>query len=682
MERFLHLQLYDTNGDLAYDNDNDTSWGIASGSCVLDNFIMESELKFGDFNSALFQAQLFGIEHDLNGYRIVVEMMGDRTHYNLVTHQGDKLVTNSGDYLVTATWKKALFTGTIYSSNTDYSGVYRDIEAYDDSYVYRDVDIAVWWDSYWTGKTSVTLATLREALLTYMQIPHNVTGSMPNDNMTVTNTLEGTLSTLSFGMVISAICQLQNCCPHIRGDGKLEFIRLKNISSDMTNKLEKYNSEWEDYTTANITGVAIYDTSDNLVKLVGTRDNVYNISGNILLLNKSQTELTNIATPLLNELSQITYTPAKLKMIESDLDYVLGQKLLTEKGQCYIFSNRLSGSLLIEQTFGCNAVGETMNQVPSDVNDTYVGNTKIRKYQIEASQEIVLKVQDDGTLALCQLMADASTGETAFVVKAGNFEVDAQGNVTILGNLTSKSKLTMQDRGSLNHANYSTDVLEVGYGEVSTSTDIVLNSENIYFKNYKGDTVITYYTPILNYAQSDIRIYLQHQTWIYDGCYISGQYIAQQVPQSWNCSLATQYNIVEAGTLLSNKYAAKSPSSKSYKENIVPITDEEAKKILDVNIYSFDYKEGFGDKGQYGVIAEEVIKQIPYAVEMPSEDELLNDDVKPPLVTVDYRKFVPHLIKTVQMQEEKINELETKIKNLEKAIEKLVVDKIIEGGIE
>lgn len=96
-------------------------------------------------------------------------------------------------------------------------------------------------------------------------------------------------------------------------------------------------------------------------------------------------------------------------------------------------------------------------------------------------------------------------------------------------------------------------------------------------------------------------------------------------------------------------------SSRRYKENIEDISEEEAKKILDVNVVKYDYKEGIMDESrrfnQHGVIAEEVDEIIPEVVEY---SEGVPD-------AVDYSKFVPYLIKMVQMQQKEIDELKRRL---------------------
>lgn len=117
---------------------------------------------------------------------------------------------------------------------------------------------------------------------------------------------------------------------------------------------------------------------------------------------------------------------------------------------------------------------------------------------------------------------------------------------------------------------------------------------------------------------------------------------------------------IGAGTL-----QVASGSSKRIKKNVRNMSKQEAENLLDLEIIKFDYIDGFwgGKKDQCGVIAEDVIKIIPEAVNIHSGyDETKPVDEEnnlPP--EVDYRKFIPYLIKMVQIQNEKIEELMRKL---------------------
>ena len=100
-------------------------------------------------------------------------------------------------------------------------------------------------------------------------------------------------------------------------------------------------------------------------------------------------------------------------------------------------------------------------------------------------------------------------------------------------------------------------------------------------------------------------------------------------------------------------------SSKRIKENISDMSEEEASKILNIGIKSFDYKEGFGEKNQFGCIAEDIYNEIPSVVHIPDEynkdTPLEENNIGFP--SIDYSKFVPYIIKMIQIQQKEINEL-------------------------
>ena len=114
-------------------------------------------------------------------------------------------------------------------------------------------------------------------------------------------------------------------------------------------------------------------------------------------------------------------------------------------------------------------------------------------------------------------------------------------------------------------------------------------------------------------------------------------------------------------------------SSKLTKENIKPVSDNEAEKLLSINVVGFDYiKECGGNKNQVGMIAEEILDIYPNLVQIPNNydeeetrEKIKNGDFAQTL-SIDYSKFVPYLIKMVQMQQKEIDELKNQIKELKK----------------
>jgi len=111
------------------------------------------------------------------------------------------------------------------------------------------------------------------------------------------------------------------------------------------------------------------------------------------------------------------------------------------------------------------------------------------------------------------------------------------------------------------------------------------------------------------------------------------------------------------GTLRGGSFSVQ--SSKYVKTNVIDITNEEAEKILDLRPVSFDYKYG-GAKNQRGLIAEEVEEIYPEMVTIPEGYETFDPEEPWNAPSIDYAKFVPYIIKMIQIQQEQIDELKNR----------------------
>lgn len=89
-------------------------------------------------------------------------------------------------------------------------------------------------------------------------------------------------------------------------------------------------------------------------------------------------------------------------------------------------------------------------------------------------------------------------------------------------------------------------------------------------------------------------------------------------------------------------------SSRKYKKNIENMTEEVAKSLLDYRVVSYDYINELDGTNCLGLIAEEVSEICEYPVIRDADG---NPD------KIDYSRFVPQLIKMVQLQQEDINSL-------------------------
>lgn len=96
-------------------------------------------------------------------------------------------------------------------------------------------------------------------------------------------------------------------------------------------------------------------------------------------------------------------------------------------------------------------------------------------------------------------------------------------------------------------------------------------------------------------------------------------------------------------------------SSRKVKKNIEELTSEEARKLLELEPVSFDYKNEAQGTDRRGFIAEDVAKVLPNIVTPESEEAP---------ASLDYVQLIPYLVKMVQDQAKDIEELKKKIEQL------------------
>ena len=104
-----------------------------------------------------------------------------------------------------------------------------------------------------------------------------------------------------------------------------------------------------------------------------------------------------------------------------------------------------------------------------------------------------------------------------------------------------------------------------------------------------------------------------------------------------------------------NALAFNTQSSIKYKKNISNMSDDEAKRLLKYRVITYDYINEDDGVNCEGMIAEEVAEIDEYPVYKTPNGAIEG---------LDYSKFVPQMIKMVQIQQKEINELKEKVKEL------------------
>lgn len=97
-------------------------------------------------------------------------------------------------------------------------------------------------------------------------------------------------------------------------------------------------------------------------------------------------------------------------------------------------------------------------------------------------------------------------------------------------------------------------------------------------------------------------------------------------------------------------------STRKVKENINTLTDEEAKKVLEIEPVIYDFIDKELGTNKRGFIAEDVIEVIPEIVTTDEDDEPQG---------INYTEIIPYLTKMIQIQQKQIETLEARVKELE-----------------
>ena len=318
--------------------------GISSGSLYLERIIVDSDLDLGMPIANRFEVQMYGIS-DVTGQIIQV-------------YQTDDNGENQID----------LFYGKIDSAKLDANGYYRDIVAYDAFYYKRDTDVHVWWETFWEFRVSTTIKELRQSLLEHIEIEEaDEEVVLPNDDVIITKDAE--LSVISFGDMLHLICQAQAVFPNIDAYGKIEYIIPTDEITEFNNDDYRISeSTFEEFTTPEYECVKIY-TGDTL-KYVSDEGVPFVIKDNVLIMNLKPEVLKPLCDNIIATLSNISYNPCDLIMIQTNNTVKLGDKIQSQKGIHFAFSIVTQGIQFIEQTISCRGEEEAKDTPASSLTYT------------------------------------------------------------------------------------------------------------------------------------------------------------------------------------------------------------------------------------------------------------------------------------------------------------------------
>jgi hypothetical protein len=620
----------------------------------------EANLRYGACESTMFKIQIANLDYDFTNewLDVYIEPRTDADGY-LVTSDGGYILTDAGERIalrtdISAQVKIGHFK--VISDKPINDRRWRELTCYDAMYDILNMNVAEW---YRTLTFPMTIKQFRDSFFTSLGIEQE-TVTLLNDNYSFGDcfTFDDELSGKT---VITSICEFNGVFGHMTADNTFDYVDLADAEELTLDYYVDGTGSYEDYVTDAITGIIARGSSDDDGITVGTTDNPYIIQANPLIYNPtSWDDLEDCLDDLLDVIKLQTFRPFTVTAYGNPA-LPLGTRLTVNTRNQTIESYAIKKTMTGIQSLRDTYTASNDKVQPTSVNSLSSQFERTRTRTIQAEKQVVLKAGTDGNLVTAELSADADSG-TSFKVKAENIDIIADGAIQLTGKqvainsdkfqVTKEGKLTCEEaviNGNLTCKD-----------AVTMSTIATTESGNRYTADIISASIEdTRYAPTLPYVVLSSQVSFkdfnnnEYMKWIYNPR--GGQY---------SHILVNYYDMEVQGTFYNQ-------SSRKIKENIKPITDDEANKLLELNPVSFDFIAGHKD--QRGFIAEEVQEVLPNLVMPETEDKV---------ASLNYIGLVPYLVKQNQMQEKRIADLERQVKALNNAIEKLVIEKIVERGIE
>lgn len=711
-----------SSGGIAITNPNIVSEQMT----VEDALCSGTNLTYGACESACLKIRIADLNHNFEGEWLDV-------YQKLVTDEDGYLMLEDGGYLLQESGYRIQLESQgeatahigrfkVLSDKPTSDRRWRDLTCYDMMRDIINMDVFEWYASL---TFPMTIKQLRDSFFAYIQVPQQTT-TLVNDSFVVIGDF-AVGGTLSGKDVITSICELNGVFGHISRDGVFEYISLPSAETITLDWYVNGSGTYEDYVCDKITGITAKSNADgDIGTTVGTEDNLYQISGNLMIVGQEGTnELSAALTTLLNAIKDNQYRPFTVKTYGNPMLSVGTSIVINTRDKVinsFVMAKTMTGIQGLKDDLsakGNKTYPIDANSLQRQINNVSGAVSGVKSEIKKTNNEIVLKVDDNGNIVKVALGTDAEHGTTFTVgadnislsasevinmmsngdinltakditISSTNFSVDENGNLTctnadISGTITSSDGTIggftidstslhngMETFSDTTHDGVyvGTDGIALGKGAFKVSNDGLLTTNNI---AVNGAGQIYLYTQ----GSTSSNITVQH-----DGATtMDGDYFHAYYGHSYDSYLSYDELRMDyvAGNPLSpfrvwftssgqgNGYwscqagSFVNTSSRLVKENIEETTEDKARKILDLDVVDFDYISG--QKGQTGLIAEDVVDIFPNVVNVPTDYD--EEETKTRLANgesaqtmgIDYTKFVPYLIKMVQMQQKEIDEL-------------------------
>jgi hypothetical protein len=387
---------------------------------LTESIITDDDIRFGACRASQIKFKLANVQEELKGREFTIKQL-----------IGDSDVIPLGKFKVN-------------SAKLQDDLIFKDVIAYD-KLADLDVNVADWYNGLFPeGDETYTLAQFRANLLDYLGIEYE-NQTLPNDDMTVTKTIEPTQ--ISGRTVLEATVELNGAFGHINRQGKFVRIVLPKLIDSTPEEIAKdiyMTVKFEEYEVKPVDKLQVRSEEDDIGAIYGEGINTYVIQGNFLLYGKAAEELQTIAENVSANIFGRAYRPYTAESIGLPYLEVGDTVALTTEDTVvsYILQRTLTGIQALkdefeapgseerEQNFGVNneiiQLQGKFAKIKKDVDGIVqtVGDIEQGVYtEIEQlADQLVLKVDKDGNVGLFKLSSEEDG--TQVLIKADNIELE------------------------------------------------------------------------------------------------------------------------------------------------------------------------------------------------------------------------------------------------------------------
>lgn len=387
---------------------------------LTESIITDDDIRFGACRASQIKFKLANVPEELKGREFTINQLISDEH-----------IIPLGKFKVE-------------SAKLEDDLIFKEVIAYD-KLKDADVDVSEWYNSLFpSGDETYTLKQFRSSLLAYLGV-EEVDQTLPNDDMTVTKTIEPTQ--ISGRVVLEATVELNGAFGHINRQGKFVRIVLPKLIDSTSEEITKdiyMTVKFEEYEVKPVDKLQVRSEEDDIGAIYGEGINTYVIQGNFLLYGKTAEELQTIAENVSVNIFGRTYRPYTAESIGLPYLEVGDTVTLTTEDTVvsYILQRTLTGIQALkdefeapgseerEQNFGVNneiiQLQGKFAKIKKDVDGIVqtVGDIEQGVYtEIEQlADQLVLKVDKDGNVGLFKLSSEEDG--TQVLIKADNIELE------------------------------------------------------------------------------------------------------------------------------------------------------------------------------------------------------------------------------------------------------------------